>query len=563
MMLLVDEPGTSGCSSTTCAGRSTRVELRRQDGHAVRRHQRAGWGVQRPVAGTRARLSELRVPSAVRPARARRASASSTPGPTRATRRRRPTSSPAAATHTHDTVLLEWTAKNPGAATYDGGAPRELMRFEQPFAEPQRRPHRVQSARAPGDADFGLLYIGVADGGSGGDPLEPRAEPELGVRQDPAHRSARHEQRERQVRHSRRAIRSSNDDKTRARSARSTRTACATRSASSGIRRTARMFMADIGQNIVEEISLVTPGANLGWNVWEGSFRFIGRGGVEHRQAAQRSEGHVSDRRVRSDRSAAADASAVTAARLPRDAIPQLSNMLMFGDNPSGEIFYVRRRQAAQAAGRTRSAASCSNDGSGEPKTLLQIIKEKNTAQGKKPASRADLRFGQGPRADVPAEQGGWRGEGAGAIATVRASRFSLLGSCSSSVLGSGVRGSGFVSRGIQSPYAEAHSGGVGGDWSRPGGAGRAAGACAPARHAARRPGHLRQLDARAERQPDRRTEVPGRADEGPQRSLRAGVPAGRRHAGHRARGPPAHRAQRRARSAADRRHARRCSIAI
>ena len=40
------------------------------------------------------------------------------------------------------------------------------------------------------------------------------------------------------------------------------------------------MFLADIGQNIVEEISPVTPGANLGWNEWEGSFRFISREAV-------------------------------------------------------------------------------------------------------------------------------------------------------------------------------------------------------------------------------------------------------------------------------------------
>jgi hypothetical protein len=29
---------------------------------------------------------------------------------------------------THHTVVLEWTAKTPTAAPYDGGAPRELMR---------------------------------------------------------------------------------------------------------------------------------------------------------------------------------------------------------------------------------------------------------------------------------------------------------------------------------------------------------------------------------------------------------------------------------------------------
>jgi hypothetical protein len=32
---------------------------------------------------------------------------------------------------THDTVLLEWTARDPRSATYDGDAPRELIRLAQ------------------------------------------------------------------------------------------------------------------------------------------------------------------------------------------------------------------------------------------------------------------------------------------------------------------------------------------------------------------------------------------------------------------------------------------------
>jgi hypothetical protein len=34
----------------------------------------------------------------------------------------------------HDTVLLEWTARTPSAATYDGGEPREVLRVQQPFS---------------------------------------------------------------------------------------------------------------------------------------------------------------------------------------------------------------------------------------------------------------------------------------------------------------------------------------------------------------------------------------------------------------------------------------------
>ena len=42
-----------------------------------------------------------------------------------------------------------------------------------------------------------------------------------------------------------------------------------------------RMYVADIGQNAVEEVSPVPKGGNLGWNVWEGSFRFVSRTGVD------------------------------------------------------------------------------------------------------------------------------------------------------------------------------------------------------------------------------------------------------------------------------------------
>ena len=38
------------------------------------------------------------------------------------------------------------------------------------------------------------------------------------------------------------------------------------------------LFVADIGQNSIEELSLAWAGADLGWNDWEGSFRFIERG---------------------------------------------------------------------------------------------------------------------------------------------------------------------------------------------------------------------------------------------------------------------------------------------
>jgi hypothetical protein len=76
---------------------------------------------------------------------------------------------PGGGNNTHATVLLEWTAKTPAAATYDGGPPREVLRLEQPFANHNGGHLSFNPLAMPGSADFGLLYVGAADGGSGGD----------------------------------------------------------------------------------------------------------------------------------------------------------------------------------------------------------------------------------------------------------------------------------------------------------------------------------------------------------------------------------------------------------
>jgi hypothetical protein len=80
-------------------------------------------------------------------------------------------------------------------------------------------------------------------------------------------------------------------------------------------------------------------------------------------------------------------------------AVPQLNGMLVFGDNPSGEIFYVNADRLPN--GSQDAIRRIMFNDKGESKNLLQLIKEKNTAQGKPPASRADLRFGVGPRGQV------------------------------------------------------------------------------------------------------------------------------------------------------------------
>ena len=77
------------------------------------------------------------------------------------------------------------------------------------------------------------------------------------------------------------------------------------------------------------------------------------------------------------------------------DAIPALQNKVIFGDNPSGELFYVEA-DSQHTGGQASIRRILLNDG-GSTKTFLQVIQEKNAAENADVAGRADLRFGYGP----------------------------------------------------------------------------------------------------------------------------------------------------------------------
>jgi hypothetical protein len=293
---------------------------------------------------------------------------------------------------THDTVMLEWTAKTPGAATYDGGPPRELFRLRQPFANHNAGHMAFDPMAAPGSPEFGLLYIGVADGGSGGDPM--RLSQNLGsafgkiFRIDPLGTTSANKKY---------GIPPSNPFvKT---------SGVLPEIFAYGVRnpqrfawdgRNRNLFLADIGQNIVEEISLVMPGANLGWNDWEGSYRFIGRQAVSVEMP--RSDPKVTypiaewgqiDPLLQNNSAA----SGLVVYRGTQ--IPQLANLVIFTDMPSGEIFYVNADKLPSGGQDPIHRILLNSNGSA--KTMLAVIQEKNKEQGKAPATRSDLRLSLGP----------------------------------------------------------------------------------------------------------------------------------------------------------------------
>jgi hypothetical protein len=300
--------------------------------------------------------------------------------------------------NTHDTVLLEWAAKTPSAATYDGGPARELMRFEQPFPNHNGGQLAFNPLASPKDNDFGLLYIGSADGGSGGDPLELSQNPGSAfgklLRIDPLGSNSANKKY---------GIPASNpfvkDGKSQALG----------EIYASGFRnpqrftwdsRNGNLFVADIGQNIVEEVSLVTRGANLGWNDWEGSFAFISRSEVslENQRGDAKMTYPVVEYGQR-DPLFQNNVAATIGLVYRHKAIPALAGLLLFGDNPSGEVFYINADKLPK--GGQDAIRRILFDDNGTAKTLLQLIKEKNAKQGKPSATRADLRFGEGPDGQV------------------------------------------------------------------------------------------------------------------------------------------------------------------
>ncbi|MBC8085885.1 MAG: PQQ-dependent sugar dehydrogenase [Phycisphaerae bacterium] len=295
-------------------------------------------------------------------------------------------------TSTHETVLLEWTAKTPGAATYDGGAPRELFRLHQPFANHNGGAIAFNRTARSGGSDFGLLYVGVGDGGSGGDPmgLAQNLGSAFGkiLRIDPLGKNARG---------GKFGIPASNPFVSK--------DGALPEIFAYGVRNTQRfswdtkngaMFMSDIGQNIVEEVSPVTAGANLGWNIWEGSFRYMSRQGVS--VESQRGDASVTFPIAEFDQLDSlllptGSAAAVGLVVYRSSTIPQLNNRIVFGDMPSGEVFHVSA-DALPKGGQDpiRRVLFVTAPGK-EPRTALAIIREKNVAQGKSAAARADLRF--------------------------------------------------------------------------------------------------------------------------------------------------------------------------
>lgn len=399
MMLIEEQPGTGRFVVNDMRGPLWVIS---RDGAKVERYldlADARWGLEIPQIGT-----ELGIQSfAFHPEFARRGAPGygklytwgdtndtlhtpdfETPGPRRS----------------HDTVLLEWTVRDAASATYDGGPPRELMRFKQPYPIHNGGRLAFNPLARPGDADFGLLYMGVSDGGEGLDPYDSAQNLASGfgkiLRFDPLGTNSAN---------GRYGIPADNpfvadgDPRTLGEIY-----AYGLRNPQNFAwdRATGRMYTTDIGQETIEEVSPVTPGANLGWDRWEGSFPFGGMLGVG--VGTPRADPAVTYPAVeyaQLDPLLQWPSAAATGLVVYRDGpIATLRDKLLFGDLPSGEIFWVPADDPP-LGGQDRIRRVLLLDERGELKTLLELVRAKNREQRRPPSFRTDLRLHPGPDGTV------------------------------------------------------------------------------------------------------------------------------------------------------------------
>ncbi|NJO45781.1 MAG: sugar dehydrogenase [Oscillatoriales cyanobacterium RM2_1_1] len=176
----------------------------------------------------------------------------------------------------HHEVVREWTATDPTADIFSGTV-REVLRVEQPYPDHNMGEIAFNPNVEPGDPDYGLLYMGVADGGSDGfpvsntDPLDNGQDLNVPLgkilRIDPLGNNGTNGQYG--IPADNPFVEDGNPNTLGEIWAYGVRNP---QRISWDTRGEGKMLFVDIGQAFIEEINLGIPGANYGWGNREGTF---------------------------------------------------------------------------------------------------------------------------------------------------------------------------------------------------------------------------------------------------------------------------------------------------
>ena len=306
----------------------------------------------------------------------------------------------------HYTVLGEWDVNANG--TVNTSSYRELIRVEQPFGNHNSGHIGFNPTANPGDADYGKLYFAVGDGGSGGGPFDLSQDIDATPSPYPHGKILRIDP----IATATEPYTVPNDNPFAGVANRVEETWAY------GLRNphkfgfdsvTGEMYISDIGQGNIEEISIGHSGANYGWNDREGTFNF---------PISTLPGNHATDpftypvaQYDHSNTNGINGSSAIVGGTVYRGAqVPQLTGMYLFAEfatNP-GPIFAVDvddlierddfSNLSSLHGGRLSPFEEIEIRDGRSNKDFRQFLRDANNNQS---ISRTDLRWGLGPDGEI------------------------------------------------------------------------------------------------------------------------------------------------------------------
>jgi hypothetical protein len=283
-----------------------------------------------------------------------------------------------------ESEIREWTTADPAADAFQG-ASRGLLRVSQFSPTHNVATIAFNPAALPGSTDFGMLYACLGDGGGANDPHENGQNPgtllATIIRIDPLGGSSARPY----------GIPSDNpfaggDGGAPEVWAYGLRHAQHFSWDSSG-----RMFINDIGQDMVEEVNIGVAGGNYGWRVREGTFATgYGIGAMQIGPVFARPEAEAEDFIYPVAEYDHDEGYAIGSGyAYEGDGIPALKGKYVFADITTGRVFTIDTDELTPGDPATIEELRLSFEG--EERTLLDVAGFENTYHGD---LRADLRLG-------------------------------------------------------------------------------------------------------------------------------------------------------------------------
>lgn len=283
-------------------------------------------------------------------------------------------------------MLTEWKATDPNASSFSGTS-RELLRVNMVSGIHGVQEIAFDPLLKPGDKDYGLLYVGVGDGGSveGGYPFLTRGAGRIWgtiLRIDPGGKNSANGHYG--IPPDNPFVKNLQDKVSGEVYAYGFRNPHRISWTKSG-----EMLACNIGQTNIESVNLILPGHDYGWPVREGSFLIDPQGDLSriYPLPANDADFKITYPVAEFDHD---EGNAISGGfEYQGKEIPKLKGKYLFGDIPSGRLFYIETADIKQ--GKQTPIKEWKLSLNGSPETFRQVLGN----------SRVDLHFGRDARGEL------------------------------------------------------------------------------------------------------------------------------------------------------------------